>query len=197
MESIKVEVKSCADTAIVQHSTIKNEVPNENKNVEDTACDTNIQVAQKGNFWSGTNAIQVDDNYTATNPKQSQSKPRKSEIIDDNSINRSRSRSRREGDHESRPLSALDIQNHWLLYQSVGYYLRTLTIVLIRRLSCYNKFLNLFVSNRNRRMTKNSRDRQNGRTGATVISIRRPISRSVGRYHNPSAGAAVIKFLRL
>ena len=117
MESKKVEVKSCADTAIVQHSTIKNEVPNENKNVEDTACDTNIQVAQKGNFGSGTNAIQVDDNYIATNPKQSQSKPRKSEIIDDNSINRSRSRSRREGDHESRPLSALDIQ-----MQSGDYY---------------------------------------------------------------------------
>ena len=78
MESKKVEVKSCADTAIVQHSTIKNEVPNENKNVEDTACDTNIQVVQKGNFGSGTNAIQVDDNYTATNLKQSQSKPRKS-----------------------------------------------------------------------------------------------------------------------
>ena len=119
MESIKVEVKSCDDTAIVQHSAIKNEVPIENKNVEDTACDTNIQVAQKGNFGSGTNAIQVDDNYIATNPKQSQSKPRKSEIIDDNSINRSRSgsRSTREGDHESRSLSALDIQ-----MQSGDYY---------------------------------------------------------------------------
>ena len=76
MESIKVEVKSCDDTAIVQHSAIKNEVPNENKNVEDTACDTNIQVAQKGNFGSGTNAIQVDDNYIATNPKQSQNPPK-------------------------------------------------------------------------------------------------------------------------